>query len=150
MQMQRNPGPERFILALALVLPLGLIAVLLLQLPGVSLGLPSSVVYADTNEQVIAPHPASSNPAPPPTLSAPTATPKPTATPVASTSTAADPAAQASPTPQAGRTYTVKSGDQLKNIAAIYHMGIGQIIGANNIPNPDSLKVGQVLTIPDS
>ncbi|HEY2594130.1 MAG TPA: LysM domain-containing protein [Chloroflexota bacterium] len=148
--MQRNPGPERFILALALVLPLGLIVVVLLQLPGVSLGLPSSVVYADTNEQVIASHLAPSNPAPPPTLSPPTATPKPTATPVASPTTAPAPDAQASPTPQTGRIYTVKSGDQLKNIAATYHMGIGQIIGVNNIPNPDSLKVGQVLTIPDS
>jgi LysM repeat protein len=139
-----NPGPERFILALALCVPLGLMAVALAQMPGVNLGLPSSVVYADSGDRLIASRPAPSNPAPPPTLSAPTATPKPTATPVAS------PTPVVSPTPQTGRKYTVKAGDQLKEIAAAYHMTIWQIIDANSIPNPDSLNVGQVLKIPDS
>jgi LysM repeat protein len=144
MQVQRNPGPERLILALALLLPLGLMVVLLLQLPGVSVGLPSSVVYADSGDRLIASRPAPSNPAPPPTLAAPTATAKPTPTPVDS------PTPVVSPTPETGRSYTVQRGDQLKDIAASYHMTVWQIIDVNKIPNPDSLKVGQVLEIPDS
>jgi LysM repeat protein len=55
-----------------------------------------------------------------------------------------------SPAPQTGRTYTVQPGDELKEIAATYHVTVWQIIDANSIPNPDSLKVGQVLRIPDS
>jgi LysM repeat protein len=139
-----NPGPERFILALALCLPLGLMAVALAQIPGVNLGLPSSVVYADSGDQLIARRPAPLNSAPPPTLAAPTATPQPTLTPVPS------PTPITSPTPRTGLSYTVQSGDELKQIAATYHLTMWQIIDANNIPNPDSLKVGQVLKIPDS
>jgi LysM repeat protein len=140
-----TPGPERLILALALLAPLGLVAVMLAQIPGINLGVPSSVVYADSSSQLVTSHPAPSNPAPPPTLAPPTATPQPTATPVP-----ASPTPAASPTPQTGRKYTVRPGDQLKDIAASYHLSIWQIINTNNIPNPDSLRVGQELQIPDS
>jgi len=139
-----NPGPERIILALALCLPLGLMAVAVAQVPGVNLGLPSSVVYADAGDQLMARRPAPLNQGPPPTLAVPTATPKPTPTPIES------PTPVASPTPQTGRKYTVQPGDELKQIAATYHMTVWQIVDANTIPNPDSLKVGQVLKIPDS
>ena len=54
----------------------------------------------------------------------------------------------ATPTPRSAATYTVKPGDELKNIAAAYHVSIWSIIDHNNIPNPDSLRVGQVLQIP--
>lgn len=161
-----TPGPERFILAIALLAPLGLVILMLAQLPGFNLGLPSSVVYADSSNQLVASHPAPSNPAPPPTLAPPTATPQATATPVPATATpAASPTAVASPTTvappttaasptaatsQGGHTYTVRPGDQLKDIAASYHMSIWQIIDTNNIPNPDSLRVGQELKIPDN
>src|SRR5215471_7513936 len=91
-----NPGPERIILALALCLPLGLMAVAVAQVPGVNLGLPSSVVYADAGDQLMARRPAPSNLGPPPTLAVPTATPKPTPTPIES------PTPVASPTPQTG------------------------------------------------
>jgi LysM repeat protein len=139
-----NPGPERIILALALCLPLGLMAVALAQMPGVNLGLPSSVVYADSDDRLMARRPAPSNPAPPPTLAVPTATPKATPAPIDS------PTPVASSTPRTGRNYTVQPGDELKQIAATYHMTVWQIIDANNIPNPDTLRVGQVLKIPDS
>jgi LysM repeat protein len=109
------------------------------QIPGVNLSLPSSVVYADSGSKaMLAQRPAPSAPQPPPTLVAPTATPVPP-TPVPAT-----------PTPKAAETYTVQRGDQLKNIAATYHVSIWSIIDHNNIPNPDSLHVGQVLQIPPS
>jgi len=43
----------------------------------------------------------------------------------------------------------VQPGDELKNIAAGYNLSIWKVIQSNNIPNPDSLRVGQVLKIPD-
>jgi LysM repeat protein len=42
----------------------------------------------------------------------------------------------------------VQPGDILKQIAARYGVSMASIIALNNIPNPDSLRVGQVLTIP--
>jgi LysM repeat protein len=46
------------------------------------------------------------------------------------------------------RTYVVQRGDILKQIAARYGVSMASIIAINNIPNPDSLQVGQVLNIP--
>jgi LysM repeat protein len=126
------------ILALALLVPLGLMGFSLAQLTGLNVHLPSSTVYADSS-QFVASRPAPSNPAPPPTLAPPTPTPKPTVAPVPPT---------AVPTPLP-RTYTVQHGDELKQIAAQYGVTIWTIINANDIPNPDSLRVGQVLTIPE-
>jgi len=138
------PGPERFILVLALVVPVGLMVVAATQMPGVYLGSSSASVDADSSDPLIAARPAPSNPDPPPTLVAPTATPKPTPTPVVL------PTPVASATPQTGRQYTVKPGDQLKEIAASYHMTVRRLIDANKVANPDNLPVGQVLRIPDS
>jgi lipoprotein NlpD len=101
------------------------------------------LIPADASSTIMGKRPALSNPAPPPTLAAPTATPRPTATPVAPT-----PTAQASATPRQAGTYTVKSGDELKHIAADHHVSIWKIIAANDIPNPDSLRIGQELKIP--
>lgn len=140
-----TPGPEKFVLAAALLLPLAVSLIALAQLPGVNLRLPASLVYADQPTVPLVPkRPASSYQAPPPTLEAPTATPKPTATPVP-TPTSVPP----SPTPIRGRTYTVQKGDELKQIAAQYDVSIWKIIDHNDIPDPDSLRVGQVLRIPD-
>src|SRR5438105_2915584 len=127
-------GPERFVLALALLMPLGVMLVALGQLPGI--GLTSAVSLVDTQPQLVAHRPVSSAPAPPPTLVAPTPTPLPT------------PTAIPTPTPAPPRTYTVQPGDELKNIAAEYHVSIWSIIDSNDIPNPDSLRIGQVLQIP--
>ena len=44
---------------------------------------------------------------------------------------------------------SVQHGDELKNIAAQYGVSIWKIIASNDIPDPDSLRVGQVLKIPD-
>jgi LysM repeat protein len=50
----------------------------------------------------------------------------------------------------ASRTYTVQPHDTLKGIAARYGVSIASIMAINDIPNPDSLRVGQVLVIPGS
>jgi LysM repeat protein len=72
----------------------------------------------------------------PPTLVAPV---RPTPTPLPPPPT---------PTPRAA-TYVVQPGDELKHIAAEYRMNIFTLIDANRIEDPDNLKVGQVLKIPD-
>jgi LysM repeat protein len=92
----------------------------------------------------VASRPARSDTGPPPTLAAPTATPNPTATAVPPSQTVAEATAAAA----AARSYTVQRGDELKHIAAQYGVSIWKIIDANEIPDPDSLKVGQVLSIP--
>ena len=110
-----------------------------MQLAGLDLRLPSMTAYADAGK-IVTRRPTGSTAAPPPTLVAPP-TPLPTATPVVAKPTA---------TPIAPRTYTVKPGDELKQIAADYGVNIWTIINANDIPNPDSLRVGQELKIPES
>jgi len=136
-------GAERLVLGLALLLPLAVIVLALAQLPGTSLAAPSNLIPSDTSSTIFK-RPVSSNAAPPPTLAPPTATPIATATPVPLVA----PTAQASATPTKGGTYTVKPGDELRHIAADYQVSIWKIIAANDIPNPDSLKIGQELKIP--
>lgn len=45
-------------------------------------------------------------------------------------------------------TYTVQSGDTLGSIAKRYGTTVQAIVSANNLANPDSIRVGQKLTIP--
>jgi nucleoid-associated protein YgaU len=144
--MQRSPGGiERYVLGLALLMPLGLALAMVAQIPGVTLASPTGMMRADAGPPLITRRPPSSDAvAAPPTLAPPTATPKPTATPVPATATPRPTA-----TPEKGRTYTVKPGDELKQIAAQYSVNIWKIINTNDIPNPDSLRIGQVLRIPD-
>jgi LysM repeat protein len=136
-------GAERLLLGAALLVPLGVVLVALMQLPSTSLASSWSLGASDSTVSISGQRPVSSNPAPPPTLVPPTATPKPTVTPVPST-----PAASATAAPQPGGAYIVQPGDELKNIAADYNVSIWKIIAANNIPDPDSLKIGQELRIP--
>jgi len=148
MRASTNAGPERFILGLALLVPLVFGALALAQLPSTSPASPASLLLGDTAVRVASKRPAPSEPAPPPTLVPPTATPvtpRPTATEVPPTATA-EPTATPEKT---ARTYVVRKGDVLKHIAAQYQVSIWKIIANNDIPNPDSLRVGQVLTIPD-
>src|ERR1700694_3955451 len=133
-------GSDRFVLGTALLVPLAVVLLLLTQLRATGLAAPSLLNHADAAAGIPSKRPVSSNPAPPPTLEPPTATPRPTATPVP-----ASPALGAAATPRKGGTYVVQPGDELKQIAADYHVSIWKIIAANDIPNPDSLKVGQEL-----
>ncbi|WP_155389010.1 LysM peptidoglycan-binding domain-containing protein [Catellatospora paridis] len=96
---------------------------------------------------------AQAAPAPPPAappITEPAAAPKP-APPAAAAPKPAAPTPKA-PAPQAERTYKVKSGDTLWDIAAQYY-GDGRqymkIAKANNIANPNLINVGVVLKIPD-
>lgn len=47
-----------------------------------------------------------------------------------------------------GRTHTVARGETLSAIAAAYRVNSRAIIQANNLSNPDNLRVGQKLVIP--
>ena len=52
---------------------------------------------------------------------------------------------------QGDQTYTVKAGDSLSKISKLYYGDANQymkIAQANNIPDPDKIKVGQQLRIP--
>ena len=52
---------------------------------------------------------------------------------------------------QGEQTFTVKPGDSLSKISKIYYGDANQymkIAQANNIPDPDKIKVGQQLRIP--
>src|ERR1051325_2375383 len=134
-----RPGPERFVLALALLVPLGVMAMALAQLQGFTSTARSTQASVDA-APLVTHRPAESSVSPPPTLAPPTITPVP-----------ATPTTVAAPTAvQASRTYTVQRGDELKHIAADYGVSIWSIIDANDIPNPDSLRVGQVLHIPNN
>ena len=96
---------------------------------------------------------------------APTSTPRilltPTLVPPPATSTSTrvvtTPAASSSTTvaatPSTGVTYpftyTVQAGDSISLIAKRFNVPAAKIMAANNITNPDLIKVGQVLIIPD-
>jgi LysM repeat protein len=45
-------------------------------------------------------------------------------------------------------TYTVRTGDTLSRIARLYGLTTVELARANNIGNPDTIRVGQVLIIP--
>ena len=45
-------------------------------------------------------------------------------------------------------TYTVKPGDTLSGIADLFGITVDDLVRANNIADPNSLQVGQVLIIP--
>jgi LysM repeat protein len=134
---------SRFFLGAALLVPVGVVLVALTQLPATGFASPSSLTYGDAAVGIASKRPVASNPAPPPTLAPPTATPKPTLTPAPPT-----PAAMPTATPQKGGTYVVQPGDELKTIAVDHGVSIWKLIASNNIPHPDSLRVGQELRIP--
>jgi len=71
--------------------------------------------------------------------------PSATVTPMASPS----PSPAATPTPRQPTTYTVQAGDTLSAIAQEHDVSMEALIGANNLPDPDVLQIGQVLIIPE-
>jgi len=125
-------GVQRLVVWVALLVPLGLAFVGFSQLASVSLAAP---VLRD-DRTVLSTKPIAARFEVPPTLAAPTPTPRPTATPAPS------------PTPRPA-TYVVQPGDELKHIAADHGVNIFKLIKVNDIPDPDSLRIGQVLRIPD-
>ncbi len=56
--------------------------------------------------------------------------------------------APAPPQPPVGGSYTVRAGDTLSSIAARHGTTVSALAAANNIANPNLIRVGQVLVIP--
>ncbi|MCC6238426.1 MAG: LysM peptidoglycan-binding domain-containing protein [Dehalococcoidia bacterium] len=55
----------------------------------------------------------------------------------------------ASPTPEIERvTYQLAAGDNPSSVAAKFSVTLAELLKANNITNPSSLQIGQVLVIP--
>ena len=48
-----------------------------------------------------------------------------------------------------GKGHVVQTGETLSGLAARYHVKSADILKANHIKNPDSIKVGQTLIIPE-
>lgn len=48
------------------------------------------------------------------------------------------------------RNYTVKKGDTLSGIAVFTGTTVADLVSANGIKNPNLIRVGQVLKIPDT
>ncbi|MCP4415823.1 MAG: LysM peptidoglycan-binding domain-containing protein [Chloroflexi bacterium] len=65
------------------------------------------------------------------------------ATAVPEATTAPDPS-----TPRGEVNHTVVSGDTISGLSLLYDISVEAIVAANDIPNVDSLEVGQVLIIP--
>lgn len=57
--------------------------------------------------------------------------------------------APAAPRTERGRYHEVRTGETLSEIAAAYRVKVNVIVQANDIDNPDRLRVGQRLFIPD-
>ena len=70
-------------------------------------------------------------------IATPTPNPTPTATPVA----------RPTPTPTPF-VYAVQAGDTLSGIAARFGLTVEELVQANRLVDPDSLQIGQQLTIP--
>jgi LysM repeat protein len=73
-----------------------------------------------------------------------------TPAPVTATAQPVQPTAQASQPASTGRTHVVQAGEGLAAIGRQYGISWAAIAAANNINDPNTIYVGQVLQIPDS
>lgn len=74
----------------------------------------------------------------------PTATPTPTPTPTRTP----EPTPTPTPTEPAQQTYTVEQGDTLSDIANRFGTTVQDLVQANDITNPDLLRIGDELIVP--
>jgi hypothetical protein len=82
-------------------------------------------------------------------LPAPPPVPVPAPVSILTPAPAPTPAPAAGPTPAGPRaTYTIKPGDTLYAVALKYGTTVAALVAANNITNPNLIRVGQVLVIP--
>jgi LysM repeat protein len=76
-------------------------------------------------------------------------TPQPSLTPTPTQTAAPSPTQQPTATATPGlTTHTVEAGDVLSSIAQEYEVTVQAIVEANELADPNSLNVGQVLIIP--
>jgi LysM repeat protein len=78
---------------------------------------------------------------PRPGTQVPSSVTPPTSGPTSAQTTAASPTA-------AGRTYVMKAGDTLSDVAASYGVSVADIVAANPGINPDSIGIGTEIRIP--
>ena len=101
---------------------------------------------------VVLPGPGISTGSPAPSAAgtpAVTATAGPTAVPSVAPSATPSPQPTPEPTPAPTQVvYVVKSGDQLSRIASKFGVTVAEIQAANNIKDPNLIRVGQKLIIP--
>jgi len=118
-----------------------------------------SIAVGQTTPSTIslAPSPTTAALAQAPTNALPTAAPSTVATPEPSNTPPATAVPTTAPTNVPTATpalagafieYTVQRGDELLQLAKKYNVSAKEIMASNEIPNPDSLVVGQVLRIP--
>ncbi len=133
----RRAGPRRLVAAGAVVAVVGATAL-------------TALVVADASERAAAvpdPSPSESASPTPTRTPRPTATAAPTPTPVATP--VPTPVETPTPVPAATpRTYVVQEGDTLAAIAQQFGTTTEALQAANGIANPNTITVGQVLTIP--
>jgi 2',3'-cyclic-nucleotide 2'-phosphodiesterase/3'-nucleotidase len=101
---------------------------------------------------IVLPGPGISTGSPSPSAAATpaaTTTERPTAAPSIAPSASPSPQPTPEPTPAPTQVvYVVKSGDQLSRIAKKYGVTVAAIQAANNIKDPNLIRVGQKLIIP--
>ena len=145
----RSGRPALFALAVGVAFPLLVAAVVLPRLASIG----------QVDERVAAARPASGAPpaavrvspmavSPPPALEQ-AARPSPTPAPAAEHA-AGRQAARSDSSSARVHTYTVQPGDELRQIAAQNSVSIAIILALNEVPNPDSLSVGQTLRLPNA
>jgi LysM repeat protein len=95
--------------------------------------------------------PGSAAPTEAPSTEAPSTEASPTPMPPASTPTPVPPTPVPTTAPSTGSVYhTVQAGENLYRISLRYGTTVSAIVAANNLPNANSIYVGQVLLIPGS
>jgi nucleoid-associated protein YgaU len=140
----RPPRFERWVLALALAFPLAVAVFGLPRLAGMGEAARAASARPLSGAPPIAGRQTTTAVTPAPTLEAANRARDiaggPGGTPVAGP-------ASAGATP-AVRTYVVQRGDELRHIAEEHGLSVSALLSVNEVPDPDSLRIGQVLKLP--
>lgn len=142
----RSVRATRLALAVGVAFPLLVAAVTLPRLASMGHAGERVAVRPESGAPPVGEHMSRLTVSTPPTLE-PAA--RPSATPAAATDRTADLAARSDTSPVKAPTYTVQPGDELRQIAAQHGVTIASILALNEVPNPDSLRVGQALRLPN-
>jgi hypothetical protein len=122
-----------------------------LGLPGFGVAGPSESGASGAASPPVSQPPAASQPAiggPSPRPPAPTLSPTPSGSPASATPRPTRRPAAPTPTPAPQRTYVVRPGDTLGDIAARFGTTVAALQSANGLADSDVILIGQVLVIP--